>query len=74
MITRDQDAASTGYRELAHREANGISVRLWWHPREDQVYVHVINEPDGDEFVLNPAKSEALSVFNHPYAHTLAGR
>ncbi len=55
-------------RELAYRESGGISVRLWWRPVHDEVFVHVRNEHDGDDFVIEPARSEALVAFYHPYA------
>jgi hypothetical protein len=57
-----------GARELAYRESDGIAVRLSWHPREDEVFVHVRNERDNEAFVLNPPKGDALFAFYHPYA------
>ena len=56
------------YRELAFREADGISVRLYWDSLENEVFVSVRDDHDGDDFVLNPPKHEALSAFHHPYA------
>lgn len=61
-------AVATACRELAHRASNGISVRLCWHPREDEVYVHVVDERADEELFFNPPKREALSAFYHPYA------
>ena len=58
--------ASRGCLELAHREAHGVSVRLYWRPRDDELYVHVQNERE--DFVLNPHKREALFAYYHPYA------
>jgi hypothetical protein len=58
----------TGVQELAYRESDGISVRLSWDPREDEVFVHVRNGRDNEEFVLNPPKHDALFAFYHPYA------
>jgi hypothetical protein len=55
-------------RELAYRESGGIAVRLWWCPADDGVFVHVRNEHDGDSFVIEPARSDALVAFYHPYA------
>lgn len=66
-----------GYRELAHRESDGISVRLWWSSIDDEIFVHVTNERDGVDFVLNPPKRDALFAFHHPYAaagHALKAR
>ncbi len=56
------------YRELAFRESDGISVRLYWDSLENEVFVSVRDDRNGDDFVLNPPKHEALSAFHHPYA------
>src|ERR671918_1658706 len=56
------------WRELAHREGAGISVRLVWHSPTDQVLVEVSDQLTGEEFVLEPPKALALTAFNHPYA------
>ena len=56
------------YRELAFRDSDGISVRLYWDSVENEVFVSVRDDRNGDDFVLNPPKHEALSAFHHPYA------
>jgi hypothetical protein len=56
------------YRELAFRESDRISVRLYWDSLENEVFVSVRDDRNGDDFVLNPPKHEALSAFYHPYA------
>ena len=56
------------YRELAFRESDGISVRLYWDSLENEVFVSVRDDRNGDDFVLNPPNHEALSAFHHPYA------
>jgi hypothetical protein len=63
-----RSAASRGHRELAYRESDGVSVRLCWSPREDEVFVHVRNEREDEDFVLQPPKREALFAYHHPYA------
>ena len=68
IIHRATHDVPDGAHELAYRESHGISVRLSWDPREDEVFVHVRNERANEEFVLNPPKREALSAFYHPYA------
>jgi hypothetical protein len=67
IIDRATPGVPDGAHELAYRESDGISVRLSWHPREDEVFVHVRNERDNEEFVLNPPKRDALFAFYHPY-------
>ena len=56
------------YRELAFRESDRISVRLYWDSLENEVFVSVRDDRNGDDFVLNPPNHEALSAFHHPYA------
>jgi hypothetical protein len=56
------------WRELAARRAGGTVVRLYWRPREDDVFVYVEDEQSGDEFVLEPPRRDALAAFYHPYA------
>jgi hypothetical protein len=56
------------YRVLAQRESGGLSVRLFWSARDDELFVHVQDEQTGDDFVLNPHKSQALFAYHHPYA------
>lgn len=72
FATEGRTGAPDGAHELAYRESDGISVRLSWDPREDEVFVHVRNERDDEEFVLNPSKRDALFAFYHPYV--AAGR
>jgi hypothetical protein len=55
-------------RELAYRESNGVSVRLDWDSHADEVFVRVRDHRNGDDFVLNPRKDQALTAFHHPYA------
>ena len=55
-------------RELASRQADGISVRLYWRPRNDDVIVRVSDGKTGDEFTIEPPKRSALTAFYHPYA------
>jgi hypothetical protein len=56
------------YRELAYRESDGIFVCLYWDSFENEVFVSVRDDRNGDDFVLHPLKHEALSAFHHPYA------
>ena len=56
-------------RELASREADGISVRLLWHPRENSVTVSVEDGRVGDRFDLAIAPDHALDAFYHPFAY-----
>jgi hypothetical protein len=55
-------------RELAYRSSNGIDVFLLWCPTDDSLAVVVIDE-NADSFELVVSSTEALDVFEHPYAH-----
>jgi hypothetical protein len=56
------------YRELAFRESDGVAVHLYWDSHANEVFVRVRDLRDGDDFVLNPPKHQALPAFHHPYA------
>jgi hypothetical protein len=57
------------YRELAHRENDGLEVMLFWQTLTDELTITVSDERSGAYFELGAAPNEALDVFNHPYAH-----
>jgi len=57
------------YRELAHRENDGVEVVLFWHQLTDELMVRVSDERNGAWFELAAERHQALDVFNHPYAH-----
>jgi hypothetical protein len=57
------------YRELSHREADGVEVVLFWHRPTDQLTVTVSDERNGAYFELPAEPHQALDVFNHPYAY-----
>ena len=57
------------YRELAHRDNDGVEVVLFWHQPTDELTVTVSDERSGAYFELAAEPREALDVFNHPYAH-----
>ena len=55
-----------GARELDHRRADGIDVRLLWIPER----VAVDDTKTGDSFEVDVLAGErALDVFHHPYAY-----
>ena len=55
-------------KELAFRSTNGIDVLLLWCPADDSLAVLVIDD-NADSFELSVTASEALDVFEHPYAY-----
>jgi len=59
--------------ELASRESNGITVRLFWSRSTNLVTVAVADAPNDEYFELVLAENErALDVFHHPFAHAAA--
>jgi hypothetical protein len=59
----------TAVRELAHRQTDGIVVRLLWESGADRLTVSVSDERSGDVFELDAEPEGALEVFEHPYAY-----
>jgi hypothetical protein len=57
------------YRELAHRNNDGLEVVLLWHQPTDELTVTVSDERNGAHLELAVDPHRALDVFNHPYAH-----
>jgi YD repeat-containing protein len=57
-------------RELAHRQADGIEVRLLWDSADNALSVVVADSRTGDYFRLAlDERDRALDVFEHPYAY-----
>jgi hypothetical protein len=59
--------------ELAVRQQDGATVRLFWTRGTDVLAVAVVDHRNGDsfEFVLEPDE-RPLDVFYHPYAYAAA--
>lgn len=57
------------YRELAHRENDGVEVVLFWHRPTDELTVTVSDGRNRAYFELPAEPHLALDVFNHPYAY-----
>jgi hypothetical protein len=56
-------------KELAFRESNGVAVTLYWHSGTNRVSVTVFDAFNDELFELDADPSEALDLFDHPYAH-----
>jgi hypothetical protein len=63
------DVTHTAFRELAHRESDGVEVVLFWHDATNKLTVCVSDTRSGAYFELAAAPEEALDVFYHPYSH-----
>ena len=55
-------------RELDHRGADGIDMRLFWSPQTNGVSITVRDERLGQSLVFDVDGTEALAAFHHPYA------
>ena len=56
-------------RELAHRSADGIEVRLLWRASDDALAIEVFDRGADQVFELPVARDRALDAFYHPYAY-----
>jgi YD repeat-containing protein len=56
-------------RELAHRDADGIDVTLFWNERSNRVTVKVYDVRSDDGFELEVDSRRALDVYRHPFAY-----
>jgi hypothetical protein len=57
-------------RELDHRVADGIDVRMLWDPTANRVVVAVSDFKTGEAFDIEVGEGEsALEVFHHPFAY-----
>ena len=66
-------AAESWRTELASRESNGISVKLFWSRATNLVTVAVADLANDDYFELVLGEDEpALDVFQHPFAYAAA--
>ena len=67
------EVTETWRTELASRESNGITVRLFWSPASGLVTVGVADPANDLHFELVLDEQErALDVFHHPFAHAAA--
>ena len=62
-------ATPHGYKELAHRAADGVEVGLYWQTDTDRLVLVVDDSRSGDLFELEVSAAEALDAFEHPYAY-----
>lgn len=59
------------WQELTARDSDGINVSFQWrnYCNEDEFRVHVLDNRDGTDFILNPQNfNEARECFHHPFA------
>lgn len=68
------EAADRTWRtELASRESNGITVKLFWSRSTNLVTVTVADAANENYFELVLDEHErAMDVFHHPFAHAAA--
>lgn len=58
-----------GATELAYREGAGIEVVLWWSRATGELKVSVHEHASGSSFDIPAGETNALEIFNHPYAY-----
>ena len=55
--------------ELDRREADGITVSLFWRKAGNVISVAVTDDRTGDDFEFVVTPDRALDAFSHPYAY-----
>jgi hypothetical protein len=61
-------------RELAHRAANGIDVRLFWSQPANRVTVEAYDSRADEVIEFEVEPDAALEAFNHPYGYAATCR
>lgn len=56
-------------RELDHRRADGIDVRLLWSQPDGRILLIVSDSKTGDAFSVEAEPGDALEAFHHPYPY-----
>jgi hypothetical protein len=60
-------------RELDHRTADRIEVKLLWNAETNVVFVSVV-EREGNTLEFHVPPARALDAFHHPYAYAAVGQ
>jgi hypothetical protein len=63
-----ETTAYTDWRELAHREGDGLDITLLWSKSANRVKVAVADTRAGDQFDVEVSNADALAAFYHPFA------
>ena len=53
--------------EIDQRAADGIEVRLLWHPTTGEVAVAVFDQRTDEQFAMPVQPDQALDAFRHPF-------
>lgn len=61
-------------RELDHRRADGIDVRLLWSQPDGRILLAVSDSKTGDAFSVEVEPGDALEAFHHPYSYAASKR
>ena len=66
---RERTTEQPRRRELAHRNNDGVDIRLFWSKTENRLTVEVTDARRGERFEVEAPADGALDVFYHPYAY-----
>jgi hypothetical protein len=61
-------------RELAHRAANGIHVRMFWSKPANRVTIEAYDSRADEMIEFEVEPDAALEAFNHPYGYAATRR
>jgi hypothetical protein len=65
---------SSERRELAHRAANGIDVRMFWSKPTNRVTIEAYDSRADEVIEFEVEPDAALEAFNHPYGYAATRR
>jgi hypothetical protein len=65
----DERVVAHAFVELADRHSKELDVVLLWRRGSRQLWVEVTHRPSGRVARLDAPPSQALDVFNHPFAY-----
>ena len=69
FIDRAPEVPRDRTRELDHRRADGIDVRLLWSQSNERILLVVADSKTGDAFSVEVEPGDALEAFHHPYSY-----
>lgn len=74
MFSPTVTESSLYHREIDHRRADGIDVRLLWSQADEQILLVVADAWTGDAFSVEVEPGDALEAFQHPYSYAASRR
>jgi hypothetical protein len=71
-MRKEDPVSHANFRELAHREQDGLEVTLYWDKCSNDVSIEVVDHREESILWAPVAGHLALDAFHHPYAYPLS--